>query len=504
MKTCNLFVTAAVLAAALSLVSCSKNEPAPTFEGRQLTLTLTLSGDSGTRAVFDENIVDGAFAGLKTKWELGDEISVGVFSTDEFTTFKAVSVSSDGKTATFSGEAIAEWGELTNGTEFWSLYPTAGTVLDWRNQDGKLTNLPDHDFLWVYADYVDGKLVPNDFHRAIYIFRFPKGFAFCDKEVNGDVTLEFSGKEIYSLYNLVEDSFEPAIGEYAIQVGPVSVSAGALNDDVYVALADGFSPYPLKEFNIGVKPKGDNSEKIYKLDYYDGMSSGNVYTITSVSKLQLVAEAVDLNLPSGVKWATCNLGAASPADYGDYFAWGEITGGKTNFSWSTYKWMTEGKSDWIYITKYTFADNYTGGIWYDASSAFVGDNGDGVEHRDLASYGYEDDAAYAALGEKFRMPTDAEWTELREKCTWTWKTTGDGFAANGCLVTGPNGKTIFLPAAGVREDIPYYTDSKGWYWSSSLSDFNSSYARAISFDSGGEKREYAFRYYGFTVRPVCD
>lgn len=473
MKTRNLFVTAAVLAAALSFVSCSKNEPVPTTEGRQLTMTLTLPGDAGTRAVFEENRdADGSFLGLKTKWELGDKISVGVIDNKAISTFKAASVSDDGKTATFVGKTLAEWGELSDGIEFWSCYPSAD--MDWRQQDGTLANLPNHDFLWIYSKYSDGKLIPETYYtREVYLFRFPEGFAFCDKEVNGNVTLELSGETIFSLFDFETDESTPATGENAIQVGPVSVSAGALTDDVYVAASTDWGE--CVEINIGVLPEDGSWVRQYKLSYPNGFNAGQLYTITNVSKLQLVTEAVDMGLPSGLKWATCNLGAISPDGYGSYYAWGE-TAPKTDYSWSTYFDTTdEGSTFTKYATdKKTVLDP-------------------------------EDDAAQAILGGKFRMPTEGEWQELMDNCTWTWKTTADGYATNGYLVTGPNNNTIFLPAAGFRDGTTFMeAGSWGYYWSSSLYETTSVGARFVFFDSEDVHRRYGYRYYGFSLRPVCD
>ena len=100
------------------------------------------------------------------------------------------------------------------------------------------------------------------------------------------------------------------------------------------------------------------------------------------------------------------------------------------------------------------------------------------------------------------MPTDAEWTELRTKCTWTW-TTQNG--VNGRLVTGPNGKSIFLPAAGYRYDtFLNNAGSFGYYWSSSLSTGYPRDARFVYFYSGSVFRDYYRRYHGLSVRPVSE
>nr|WP_314754653.1 hypothetical protein [uncultured Prevotella sp.] len=202
-------------------------------------------------------------------------------------------------------------------------------------------------------------------------------------------------------------------------------------------------------------------------------------------------EFVDLGLPSGLKWAKCNLGASKPSDYGDYYAWGE-TEPKAAYTWATYKWMQAGQSDWNYITKYTCDDGKTEGIWYNAGGNFIGDGKTTLEAAD--------DVATAKLGLPWRMPTAGEIKELKDNCTWTW-TTQDG--KNGYEVKGSNGNSIFLPAAGGREGSELNSaGSWGNYWSSSLNAAYSSSARGLYFESGVHIWSYAFRYFGFAVRPV--
>ena len=200
-------------------------------------------------------------------------------------------------------------------------------------------------------------------------------------------------------------------------------------------------------------------------------------------------EYVDLGL--SVKWATKNLGASKPSDYGNYYTWGE-TEPKAEYTWATYKWMQTGQSDWKHITKYTIADGKTEGIWYDAGGNFVGDNKTTLEAAD--------DAATRKLGSPWRMPTMIELQELIDHCTWTW-TTQDG--KNGYEVKGTNGNSIFLPAAGYREGSELNgAGSWGRYWSSSLSTGRSFNARVLYFRSDGHAWNDTSRYPGFTVRPV--
>ncbi len=191
---------------------------------------------------------------------------------------------------------------------------------------------------------------------------------------------------------------------------------------------------------------------------------------------------VDLGL--SVKWATCNVGATTPEDYGDYFAWGE-TSPKFDYSWSTYKYC-EGSS--TTMTKY-------------CTESYYGYNGytDGKTTLDLS-----DDAARANWGGSWRMPTKAEQDELRNtsNCTWTW-TTMNGVKGYK-VVSKVNGNSVFLPAAGYRNGSSlYYAGSYGFYWSSSLSTGLGYNAYYLYFPSDNVDWYSRSRSYGQSVRPVC-
>ena len=193
---------------------------------------------------------------------------------------------------------------------------------------------------------------------------------------------------------------------------------------------------------------------------------------------------VDLGLPSGLKWATCNVGASSPSDYGNYYAWGE-TSTKSMYDWTNYKFRVSGDN----------YDNVTFNKYNTLSSHGTFDNRTRLE--------MSDDAARANWGGSWRMPTEAEWTELRENCNWTW-TTQSG--TSGYEVTSrTNGNSIFLPAAGVRLDSSLYdAGSSGYYWSSSLNSYGPDFAWGVYFGSGGVSRNDDVRYYGQSVRPVSE
>ncbi|MCR5361309.1 MAG: Ig-like domain-containing protein [Bacteroidales bacterium] len=211
----------------------------------------------------------------------------------------------------------------------------------------------------------------------------------------------------------------------------------------------------------------------------DESGVSGTYQIT----VPFVHEYVDLGLPSRLLWATCNVGASSPEEYGDYFAWGETTGynsGKTTFNWSTYKYCNGSEST---QTKYCTNSSY-GTV-------------DNIATLDVA-----DDAARANWGGSWRMPTHDEFTELRNNCTATWTTVNGVY---GCLFTSNNnGNTLFLPAAGFRDDASLYlAGSDGYYWSSSLYSDYPYLAWYLDFYSNFVNPNYYYsRYYGQSVRAV--
>ena len=173
-------------------------------------------------------------------------------------------------------------------------------------------------------------------------------------------------------------------------------------------------------------------------------------------------EYVDLGL--SVKWATSNVGADNPWDYGDYFAWGE----------------TEQKKEYTAETSLT----------YD------------VEMPDISG-NPEYDVARLKWGGTWRMPDGAEMNELMDECTWEW-TAEHGI--NGTKVTGPNGNSIFLPAAGFRNFTSFYfLGERGSYWSSAPAEDGPEYARSLDFDDNAVLYWFTSeRFYGSTVRPVTD
>ena len=464
-----------------------------------LTTTVSLDGGAGTRALTS--------GGVKT-FAVGETMAL-VYKNTGGTIVKAVSaaltdgdIASGGKSATFTFE-LTDPDKTQNVTY---IYPAAmakadGTVnhsaLD--AQDGTLGTLSSSLDLCTYnSAWNEGSLPAATLENQLAIL----ALTLKDATGSNDLTSTITGVTVSD-------------GTYSY-----AVTRSAEAGPIYVAIL------PTTSANIEVTAT-DGTTNYTKSLTGKTYAAGNGYNIS----LRMAAvtpyglKAIDMG--NGLKWANMNVGARTETDYGDYLAWGatkpfyvthdangnEITGqwvdGKTGYDYKNYPFMQSGKSSYEYITKYTFDDGQTEGIWYDGDT-FKGDNGDGVEHKDFASYDYVDDAARANWGGKWRTPTDAEWTWLRENCTWAWKTTDDGYAHNGILVTSNvNGNTIFLPAAGFRSNARLL-DARygGHYWSSSLyespDESFSDMAWGVYFSSCEVVRFNGCRFYGRSVRPVTN
>ncbi len=218
--------------------------------------------------------------------------------------------------------------------------------------------------------------------------------------------------------------------------------------------------------------------KVHDKEFY-----GEVKSFTT-KKLQLPSGAVDMGL--SVKWSSTNLGASKPEEYGGYYQW---AGTKDVSSTSI--------DPWDNCPYHSGSSPISGWIKYNTKASYgTVDNKTTLEP--------SDDAATANLGGKWRMPTDAEWTELRNNCTWTWTTLN---AIDGYVVTNnKNGNSIFLPAAGrLYSDGLYGVGTYGGYWSSSLnSDGTPNVAYYVHFNSDNVHRDNHYRYNGQSVRPVSE
>ena len=172
---------------------------------------------------------------------------------------------------------------------------------------------------------------------------------------------------------------------------------------------------------------------------------------------------IDLGLPSGTKWACCNLGASTPEQSGNYYRWGETKPFKEGDTYATYPYKNVDIGNNIAGTKY--------------------------------------DAATANWSASWRMPTENQMKELMDNCTYKW-TTQNG--VKGGKVTGRKGGTLFLPASGCRDDSSgslQIVGGYGYFWSASPGRGNTGYV--LTFKSSGWGRYEGSLAFGFPVRPVA-
>ena len=187
---------------------------------------------------------------------------------------------------------------------------------------------------------------------------------------------------------------------------------------------------------------------------------------------------VDLGL--SVKWASHNIGALIPEDYGDYFAWGEVYS-KDDYTWATYQYGGTAPNTLLkYALNYAHTGSYT----------------DGKAVLDAC-----DDAAKINWEGEWRTPNTSEWNELHSECIWTWTTQNN---INGYKITATNGNHIFLPAAGYFNGAShYYADIQGYYWSSNLNESVQLTSYYMYLDANNRIRKDISRGYGLSIRPVC-
>lgn len=255
-----------------------------------------------------------------------------------------------------------------------------------------------------------------------------------------------------------------------------STSPVAIQGDTFMGVQGIFVPSNMISLYAAMTYWSDFSSKLHSIDAYK----------EKIEFTFAVSGAVDMGV--SVKWAAYNLGATKPEEYGGYYSWGEIKT-KSSYNWSNYKWCNGG--DYYKLTKYCPEDQ----------TDFWGGTGtpDGKTVLDLA-----DDAARANWGDSWRLPTDKEYSELRNGCLWEW-TQYQG--KNGYKVYSlGSGNVLFFPAAGYRfSSYLNNEDSRGYYMSSSLDldrPFCSRYQELLIGRVSWSNT--LSRCNGFSVRPVCE
>ena len=430
-----------LLLAAMAFAACSndneivKPEEQPVSDG--ITFTATFGVKNGTsRALSDQN--DGT---LKASWQQGEEIAI-VFGGDKYTA-TVTEVDAEGS-ATVTATLPAG---TQNNQAVTFIYPASAA--DGNGLRGDVLSSQDGTFATLSSTLdiatANGTLVVDG----------------TTAQPNGTVTL-------MNQFAICKFQFKDDSDQAITDISKLIITDLATTEKITVT-----TPSAQSAVYVAMKPSNNSTKFVVGTatnDFYQKTASAHLEAgmfyqptlqttpIPDNSGTINGKDYVDLLLPSGTLWATCNVGADSPEEYGDYFAWGE-TAPKSDYSGSTY----------------TFTDNPT----------------------ELSA---DQDAATANWGGDWQMPSRKQIQELLDNTTYTWTTQG---SANGRLFTAFNGNSIFLPAAGYYDRMNLTVAGKrGYYWSRSLDTDNSSNVYQLIISSGMISVTSFARDYGYSVRPV--
>ncbi|MBR4584511.1 MAG: DUF1566 domain-containing protein [Bacteroidales bacterium] len=284
------------------------------------------------------------------------------------------------------------------------------------------------------------------------------------------VQLENDANRFYGQMDIF-DSFDFEYGLDSLEISVVAIASLNMDDGDSVPNVI-HSQVVCMKINVRV---GDVQEIYEQEDFFD-YSSPTAYVDGY--------GYVDLGLPSGTLWAYCNLGATSPYLYGNYYAWGETTT-KQTYSWATYQYCN---GDSASLTKYCSNSAYGNGGFTDR----------------LTTLESSDDAATVNRSSNWRMPTLEEFQELTSSCSHS-PSTQNGVV--GHIFRGPNGNSIFLPAAGSYDEGSFYDDQYGYYWTNTLYSNEPYKAYPLYFYDTScfmdDENVICNRRTGLSIRPVC-
>ncbi|MBO4417653.1 MAG: Ig-like domain-containing protein [Bacteroidales bacterium] len=494
------------LLAILAVCGCQvKEEGEFAPEGKSFTATMEATvGDAtdiGTKTSLDN---------LNVLWKQGDQVSI--FAGSTINERYQVTDASDGKATAalnrVTSPGFVAGGELSTNVAYYPYTSTASIAKSGNNYVISDIALP------ATQDYAEDSFGNGAFPMAA-VTTSTSDLSLKFKNVLGSLKLQLKGTATIASISITGNNGELLCGAASVTVsntGTPSITLTSadgttatldcgdgvqLDENTATAFIIALPPMTMTGgFTVVVTDTEGGSMEI-KTTKSQTIARSNLLKMPAVTYVGTAPEpavaAVDLGLPSGLKWATCNVGANAPEEYGDYFAWGETEpyysskspltwkdGKSAGYGWASYQWCNGSNNS---LTKYN----------KDSSCGIVDDK----TTLDLA-----DDTARANWGGSWRMPTDEEWTELRTECSWTW-TTQNG--VNGRLVTGPNGNSIFLPAAGEWFSANLLgSGSTGYYWSSTLNGDNSSKANIAFLNSGAFNSGVFDRIFGLAVRPVSD
>ena len=430
-------------------------------------------------------------------WAVGDVL--GVFPDEgNQVSFRLTesTISADGKNATFDGGAWA----LKNGHTYYSYFPFSyenfsesssleAIPVDYTGQSisswGDTKNAGKYDFNAAGATSSSNGALSFQFQRLGALLRLkltlPATTTYQKLTLSTDAdVIPVKGKVNLSVSTI---AYIPQTYASEISVNLNNIS-GTKNQVVYVYMM--LPPMALLTQGKSLTATlsyGNGSSLTYNLykasnttPHTPDFKANTIYKRDAIYDPYNGHEYVDLGL--SVKWATCNVGADSPEDCGDHFAWGE-TEPKDYYGWDTYKW---GNGSYSTLTKYN-------------SESFYGP----VDNKTVLEL--DDDAAHVNWGGNWRMPTLEEQEEFFNNCTWEW-TTQNGVEGIK-VISKINGNSVFLPAAGYCDGSLYDVGSYGGYWSSSIYSSNLFRACYFCFRSYNMERGYSYRYRGLSIRAVC-
>ena len=443
-KLFNLFLALPLL----MLAACSSdggNDPEPSFSH---TYTMTGStGVMGSRVSYTD-----VSNTMYCRWEVGDVVTLRSSAGATYD-FVVKSVDADG-VGTMSYDGAIPGADSFTGTATYAPIDAAKACVQSANDSTSHLKYGERMVATPSGQKIDGaSLTFTHPSTAVYkvTFKAPVAFAAGSK-----LTMSGAWTEDASLTLNFSAAKDAVVTAYIIHTSGSLASGGKL------------------KFSLAVN--GDTYSYTFTSQRAFSYEAGK-YWLANISdrtmekeSSPIISGAVDLGLPSGIKWASCNLGASSPEEYGDYYGWGctEPYKSTDNVGWSLYFQMIGG-------TGTSYSDC---GTDKDPLKDYVYPN-----QKSIA--GTKWDAARAKLGGTWRMPTTDEQRELvnSDNCTWTW-TTQNG--KNGYkVVSKKNGNSIFLPAAGLRYGTSLsYAGSDGYYWSSTPYGSYADYAFGMYFDSG--------------------